>query len=214
MEYGHWIKEQQRHNCELRKVLQGHIGDLELRMLVDSVLNHYDYLFRMKADAAKADIFYLMSGIWRTSVERLFLWLGGFRPSELLNVLVPHIENLTEPQQMAVGKLQLSSQQAEDAFSQGIDRLHQTLAQSISTDDFTVVGNYGIHMISTMDALENFVNQADHLRQQTLHQMSRILTVRQAARGLLALGEYFHRLRALSSLWVARPREQSPAYSF
>lgn len=37
--------------------------------------------------------------------------------------------------------------------------------------------------------------------------MSRILTTHQAARGLLALGEYYHRLRALSSLWAARPRE-------
>ncbi|KAF7139079.1 hypothetical protein RHSIM_Rhsim07G0199000 [Rhododendron simsii] len=216
MEYGHWIEEQQKHNCELRKVLQGHISDVELRILVDSVLSHYCNLFRMKADAAKADVFYVMSGIWRTSVERFFLWLGGFRPSELLNVLMPQLENLTDPQAVAVGNLRLSSQQAEEALSQGIDRLQQTLAQGVSAD-FTDVGNHGIQMISVMeklDALENFVNQADHLRQQTLQQMSRILTIRQAARGLLALGEYFHRLRALSSLWAARPREQPPAYNF
>lgn len=37
--------------------------------------------------------------------------------------------------------------------------------------------------------------------------MYRILPTRQAARGLLALGEYLQRLRALTSLWVARPRE-------
>jgi transcription factor TGA len=49
--------------------------------------------------------------------------------------------------------------------------------------------------------------QADHLRQQTLQQMHRILTTRQAARGLLAMGDYFARLRALSSLWSARPRD-------
>ena len=49
--------------------------------------------------------------------------------------------------------------------------------------------------------------QADNLRQQALQQMNRILTTRQAARGLLAMGDYFSRLRALSSLWVARPRE-------
>jgi len=40
----------------------------------------------MKADAAKADVFFLMSGMWRTSTERFFQWIGGFRPSELLNV--------------------------------------------------------------------------------------------------------------------------------
>jgi transcription factor TGA len=49
--------------------------------------------------------------------------------------------------------------------------------------------------------------QADNLRQQTLHQMHRILTVRQAARYFLAIGEYQNRLHALSSLWTSRPRE-------
>lgn len=53
------------------------------------------------------------------------------------------------------------------------------------------------------------LEQADHLRQEALQQMYRILTLRQAARGLLALGEYFQRLRALSNLWANRPREQS-----
>jgi transcription factor TGA len=46
--------------------------------------------------------------------------------------------------------------------------------------------------------------QADHLRQTTLQQMHKILTTRQAARGLLALGDYFQRLRALSHLWATR----------
>ena len=51
-------------------------------------------------------------------------------------------------------------------------------------------------------------SQADSLRQQTLQQMHRILNTRQSARGLLAMGDYFARLRALSSLWAARPRDQ------
>lgn len=54
---------------------------------------------------------------------------------------------------------------------------------------------------------ELLCQQADHLRQETLLQMARILTIRQAARALLALGEYFQRLRALSSVWANRSRE-------
>ena len=53
----------------------------------------------------------------------------------------------------------------------------------------------------------SYVYQADHLRMETLQQMHRILTVRQAARGLLVLGEYFQRLKALSSLWADRRRD-------
>lgn len=86
MEYGHWIDEQERKIAELKNVLQSPIGDAELHLMVESVLNHYCNLFRMKRDAAKADAFYLVSGMWRTSVERFFLWIGGFRPSELINV--------------------------------------------------------------------------------------------------------------------------------
>lgn len=86
MEYGHWVEEQNRQICELRNALQAHITDIELRILVESGLNHYYNLFRMKADVAKADVFYLISGMWRTSTERFFQWIGGFRPSELLNV--------------------------------------------------------------------------------------------------------------------------------
>lgn len=67
-------------------------------------------------------------------------------------------------------------------------------------------------LLSNLEIVANellMFQQADHLRQQTLQRMSCILTTRQAARGLLAFGEYFQRLRALSSLWAARPREQN-----
>lgn len=87
MQYGHWVEEQNRQNCELRTALEANVSDVDLIMLVDVGLNHYSHLFRIKAEAAKTDVFYLMSGMWRTSVERFFIWIGGFRPSELLNVM-------------------------------------------------------------------------------------------------------------------------------
>ena len=87
MEHGHWIEEQSSQICELRTALHAHASDVELRILVETAMSHYFNLFRMKATAAKADVFYIMSGMWKTSAERFFLWIGGFRPSELLKVL-------------------------------------------------------------------------------------------------------------------------------
>ena len=87
MEYGHWMEEQNRQICELRTALNAHISDLELRILVESGMSHYFELFRMKSTAAKADVFYVMSGTWKTPAERFFSWIGGFRPSELLKVM-------------------------------------------------------------------------------------------------------------------------------
>ncbi|CAM8942921.1 unnamed protein product [Rhodiola kirilowii] len=207
MEYALWVEVQQEQILELRNALQTQTTDEELNVLVGTTLNHYDSLFRMKGEAAKADVFYLISGMWRTPAERFFLWIGGFRPSELLKVLIKQIEPLSDQQHISISKLRQSSEQAEEALSKGIDRLQQTLSHSIAAKPIGE-GCYLSQVSNEMqklDGLENFVIQADHLRQQTLQNMSRILTPRQAARGLLALGEYFHRFRALSILWAARP---------
>jgi transcription factor TGA len=50
--------------------------------------------------------------------------------------------------------------------------------------------------------------QADALRLQVLHRLPQILTSRQAVRCFLAIADYSHRLRALSSLWLAQPHRQ------
>ena len=78
---------QNKQICELRAALNTHITDIELRILVEGGMTHYYELFRMKAAAAKSDVFYVMSGMWKTSCERFFFWIGGFRPSEVLKVM-------------------------------------------------------------------------------------------------------------------------------
>lgn len=93
MEYGHWVEKQNRQICELRTALNAHTSDIELRILVDGIMNHYSDLFRMKSAAAKVDVFYVLFGMWKSTAERFFLWIGGFRPSELLKVML-HIKSM------------------------------------------------------------------------------------------------------------------------
>lgn len=64
------------------------MSDNELRVLVDAVMVHYDEIFRLKSIGAKADVFHMLSGMWKTPAERCFMWLGGFRSSEILKVIV------------------------------------------------------------------------------------------------------------------------------
>ncbi|KAJ0040344.1 hypothetical protein Pint_26725 [Pistacia integerrima] len=80
-EYGHWVEEQNWQICELRFALQARISDIErfalqarisdieLHILVEGGMSHYLELFRMKSTAAKADAFYVMSGMWKTAAE-------------------------------------------------------------------------------------------------------------------------------------------------
>ncbi|KAK4485530.1 hypothetical protein RD792_008172, partial [Penstemon davidsonii] len=216
-EYARWTEEQNRRINELRSGVNSHAGDTELRTVVENVTAHFNDIFRLKGNAAKADVFHILSGMWKTPAERCFMWIGGFRPSELLKLLVHQLEPLTEQQLNGIYSLQQTSHQAEDALSQGMEALQQSLAQTLangtpsgpegsSGNVATYMGQMAMAM-GKLGTLEGFLRQADNLRQQTLQQMHRILTTRQSARALLLINDYFSRLRALSSLWLARPRE-------
>ncbi|KAJ6986168.1 transcription factor TGA9-like isoform X1 [Populus alba x Populus x berolinensis] len=207
MEYARWLEDDHRHMSKLQTGLQAHLSDGDLRVIVDGYISHYDEIFRLKVVAAKSDVFHLITGMWSTPAERCFLWMGGFRPSELIKMLISQLDPLTEQQVMGIYSLQQSSQQAEEALSQGLEQLQQSLVDTIAGGP--VIGGMQQMAVALgkLSNLEGFVRQADNLRQQTLHQLRRILTVRQAARCFLVIGEYYGRLRALSSLWASRPRE-------
>ncbi|CAO2192889.1 unnamed protein product [Urochloa humidicola] len=183
MEYARWLEEHNRQISELRAGVSAHASDGDLRSVVDKIMSHYDEIFRLKGNAAK--------------------------------LLSTQLEPLTEQQLSGIGNLQQSSQQAEDALSQGMEALQQSLAETLagslsSSGSTGNVANYMGQMAMAMGklgTLENFLRQADNLRLQTLQQMQRILTTRQAARALLVISDYSSRLRALSSLWLARPKE-------
>lgn len=83
-----------------------------------------------------------------------------------IQVLLPKIEPLSEEQHANVSNLQQSSQQAEDALSQGMDKLQYTLALSITSDSLNEE-TYESQMAATiekLETLESFVNQVKNIR--------------------------------------------------
>lgn len=86
MEYGRWVEDDERHISELRRGLQAHLSDKDLGVMVDGYISHYDEIFRLRGIAAKSDVFHLITGMWTTPAERCFIWMGGFRPSDLIKV--------------------------------------------------------------------------------------------------------------------------------
>lgn len=88
MEYARWIEEHHRLMCELRAAMQQHLGENELRLFVDNCLSHYNEMINLKCMIGKTDVFHLLSGAWKTPVERCFMWIGGFRPSDIVKVLL------------------------------------------------------------------------------------------------------------------------------
>lgn len=95
MEYGRWTEENYKHMAELRGGLLAQLPDSELRLVVNTCLANYDEVFRLKAAAAKVDVFHILSGTWKSPAERCFLWLGGFLPSDLIKVRTrPYLSSL------------------------------------------------------------------------------------------------------------------------
>ncbi|KAF7823235.1 transcription factor TGA9-like isoform X2 [Senna tora] len=179
IEYGRWLEDEQRHMAEVRRSLQAAVTDGELRGAVEGYVAHYDELFELKGIAAKSDM------------------------------VIQQLEPLAEQQVMGMYALRHSSQQAEEALSQGLDQLQQSLVDTIAGGLVVDGVQQMLVAMGKLSNLEGFIRQADNLRQQTLHQLCRLLTVRQAARCLVVIGEYYARLRALSSLWASRPPHQT-----
>ncbi|KAE8697781.1 Transcription factor HBP-1b(c1) [Hibiscus syriacus] len=208
MEYARWVEDHHRLMCELRAAVQEHLPEIELRMFVENCLAHFDEMMNLKGMVAKTDVFHLVSGMWKSPAERCFMWIGGCRPSDLIKVIVNQIEPLTEQQIMDICGLQQSTQEAEEALSQGLDALNHSLSDVITSDSLSCPPNMTNYMGQMAIAINKLSTLEDNLRHQTIHRLHQILTTRQAAKCFLAIAEYFHRLRALSSLWLARPRQE------
>ncbi|EMS61994.1 TGACG-sequence-specific DNA-binding protein TGA-2.1 [Triticum urartu] len=133
-------------------------------------------------------------------------------------VMARHMEPLTEQQAAGMYDLQRWAQEREEALDRELQATYRSLSDTVSSDalisPYPDTAAYMAHMslaISNLSSLEAFVRQADALRLQTLHRRPQVLTARQAARCFLAVADYSQRLRALSSLWLARPRQDQPA---
>ncbi|CAH9146567.1 unnamed protein product [Cuscuta epithymum] len=205
-EYRDWVEEQNRQIDNLKNALHSEVSDIELGILVEACKSHYINLLRKKATAAKADVFYIITGLWKTPIERLYLWIGGVRPTEILKIVLKHVSPLTENQLQRVQTLQHSCHQTEEALSKGLVRLHQFLADIVATG-LLDKANFLQPAMENLDDLVKFVIQADTLRQMTLEMLSGMLTTQQTAWGLLAFGEYLQRLRNLSSAWTNHSNE-------
>ncbi|KAK9170075.1 hypothetical protein Syun_002215 [Stephania yunnanensis] len=165
MEYARWLEEHHRLMCELQAAVQEHLPENDLRLFVDNCLAHYDEMMVLKSMIVKSDVFHLFSGMWKTPAERCFMWIGGFRPSELIKIVLNHIEPLTEQQILGICGLQQSTQEAEEALNQGLDALNQSLSDTIASDALSYPSNMANYMgqmamaMNKISALEGFVRQ-------------------------------------------------------
>lgn len=86
LEYERWLGDHSKVIARLRAAAEEHRPDGELRAYTDEAASHYGALMAHKARLAAADPLHLLSGLWKGAAERCLLWIGGFRPSDLIKV--------------------------------------------------------------------------------------------------------------------------------
>lgn len=89
MNYELWSEKHNRFISEIRSALNDgnkKVVDDKLLLLIGLVMKHYFELLEMKTSAANLEVFNVASAVWCTPAERNLWWIGGFRPSQVLQV--------------------------------------------------------------------------------------------------------------------------------
>lgn len=83
----------------------------------------------------------------------------------MIQVILSQIEPLTEQQILGICGLQQSTQEAEDALSQGLEALNQSILDTIASDSLSCPPNMANYMgqmavaMNKLSTLEGFVRQ-------------------------------------------------------
>lgn len=183
-------EEQNKLISEIHNALNDHNhvidDDDKLRLVINTIMKHCFELLEIKTRSANVDS--------ATTCERNLWWIGGFRPSQLLQVILPQLKHLCTQQQLYdIYNLGQSCQQAEYALAQGMIELQQII------DKTTLAGDKEFQQTYVPQHL-SFFKEADNLRRQFLHQFSRLFTISQQAELVVTLKEHLHNPQPRSSL--------------
>ena len=81
--------------------------------------------------------------------------------------MLPHFDPMMDQQVLDVCNLRQSCQQAEDAVSQGMEKLQHTLAESVAAGELGE-GSYVPQITSAMERLEALVSFVNQVRKKYL----------------------------------------------
>ncbi|XP_047335955.1 transcription factor TGA2-like [Impatiens glandulifera] len=213
MEYARWLHEQNRLVAEVKAFIKQDNDNVipdqkQMRMVLDKCMLHYEALLSLKDAMIKFDVFHLISGAWKFPTERSYMWIGGFRPSHLIKVIINYnMEPFWDQPILGIYELQQMTQKSEQTLSTSYEMFNLSLSDTIgmnSTNNMTLA-------INKLSTIEDFVRQAELLRKQTINRLYNLLTTHQAARCFVAIHDYFNRLRALGSIWMTCPRTNNVA---
>ncbi|XP_071708087.1 transcription factor TGA2.1-like [Rutidosis leptorrhynchoides] len=141
----------------------------------------------LKANASKINLLPIVLGSWMSHVEQFLAWVGGFKPSIIVTLIINHVL-LSEQEAEKMEALKLAAMKEETNITNNITNLRDTLINSFSgksfvdKGDFSAMNGFSNQMsenLGRLSVLKNYYDQADELRIHILQKMVDLIKIRQ-----------------------------------
>lgn len=188
--YAKWVIEQQRFLEQL--IAMSNQNDYVCQKeeeLVKEVMWHYMsyYEEKEKAMACNELCFLLFSPPWQSSLERVILWMGGFKPSFALNLLESSVKDLSPEQRRRLELVRVEVEEEERAVEEVAERVYEGVLAGRDNRD-----------VGVKEELKAAVmGRADKVRREAMTKAVASLSGPQTVKFLVAVGSYHLGLRNL-----------------
>ncbi|OMO57480.1 hypothetical protein COLO4_35349 [Corchorus olitorius] len=176
--------------------------------LIQQVLSHYQQYLEEKTRAVKEEVFLFFSPPWLTTFEKTLLWIGGFKPFLLFNILANSVTELTPEQQESVERVKNETRREERELAEAMATIQESVAMpplwDLARRSGKLIDGETSELESAMEKLKaamvRTVEKADNLRSSTAKKVIEILSPTQTVKFLAASAEFQLSVRKWGSI--------------
>lgn len=177
--------------------------EARVRALVESCAELLRKHVPLMEELIKHDMFAVLAGHHLLPEERLVLWMGGIRPSDMLQLVTRELANkhmLETGQAEQLARLQESWSHQEEALQHGFTQLKSTmLSEQLLAGDEAGATGPSPRLLGKMDAMRMLLQRAEGSRTNYHQQLQECLSCRQFAMALVVPATVVAQLRRLRS---------------
>ncbi|CAN4118287.1 unnamed protein product [Withania somnifera] len=209
-----WLIRQERFLNELlvaQETFDEETQESDMRDLISRVLAHYEEYYEEKSRVTHWNVFLVFSSPWFSPLERSFLWITGFNPGLVFNLVTGSVNDLSESQVQRINGLKRETKVQERSLTEELAKIHESVAapplvelacrvgtQFLYDDNVNIeIENVDGNMDPLKTALENLVTDADRLRTRTAERVVGLLSPLQSLRFLSAAAQLQLRARMM-----------------
>ncbi|XP_071730184.1 transcription factor TGA2.1-like [Rutidosis leptorrhynchoides] len=145
---------------------------------------------------------------YQCPTQQCIMWIGRLRPTDILKLINNYIE-VFGPQHEKLKSLTTEITNEEIALTTKLRNLEATISNSLTGKDFVNKGDEAALssyqnsiscLVGKLTIMNNFMDEADELRQKTFSMMHKVLNTRQKVMTLFTIHDHLTRITTLSNM--------------